>query len=49
MDVFPLRNKHCYFLIDTLKLLWSNLYCEKRYKNTWFDWHVTMFTWHNDW
>jgi len=30
--VFPLRNKHCYYgLMDTVRLLWCNLYCEKRY------------------
>jgi len=30
VDVFPLRNKHCYYvLIDTVNLFWSNLYCKK--------------------
>jgi len=30
VGVFPLRNEHCYYvLIDTVKLLLCNLYCEK--------------------
>jgi len=34
VDVFPLRSEHCFYvLIDTVKLLWCNLYCEKRYRN----------------
>jgi len=36
VDVSSLRNEQSYYiLIDTVKLLWCNLYCEKRYKYTW--------------